>query len=346
MCRRASHVWLLGLLLVSAGCEAVDRVRNRGVGVDTLAVVAPAAAAAGPLTLGMHAPGVLRPGLEGTVNVSVTNRGDTLAQAIRLELLLPAWMEPAPPRPGEREVTMAASAEEGIRISYRMDDPPLEPGETQTVGQRIRLPLNSPVAQGIEPWSPVIRARLLTSDGQPLAEVESEIALDTLPGRNRSLAAQGTRAPEERERLGPVRLGMTPAALRQAVAGARDTLWTREGVRERGLVVPLGRQGRTVALLSGDTVVRIEVRDTVSRTREGLGVGSRFQELRAAYGRPCADVRDDEVIVWFPDAPGISFALDAPVLANPAQARGSPDRIPASARVTRWWLRRGVDRCG
>lgn len=340
MPHRALHVWLFGLLLVGSGCEVVDRGRNRGTDADTSA----ASAAAGPLTLGMQTPGVLRPGLEGTVLLSLTNRGDSIARGVGLEMLVPAWIEPIAPRPGEREVTMTASEEEGVRISYRMDDPPLKPGETQTVEQRIRLPLNSPVTTGAKPWSPVIRARLLSPDGQPLAEVESEIALDTVRG-DTAPPMQGTRRVGERERLGPVQLGMTTASLRQAAAGARDTLWTSGGVRERGLVVPLPGQGRAVALLRGDTVVRVEVRDTIPRTREGLGVGSQLGELRTAYGRTCADVEDGEVVVWFPNAPGISFALDAPVPANPEQIRGNPERIPASARVTRWWLRRGVDRC-
>lgn len=341
MHRRALHGSMVGLLLVGSACHVVDRVRNRGVAADTSA----ATAAAGPLTLGMQTPGVLRPGVEGTVLLSLTNRGDTIARNIRLEMLVPGWMEPIPPRPGDREVSMAASAEEGIRISYRMDDQPLKPGETQTVEQRIRIPSTSPVATGARPWSRVVLARLLGPDGHPLAQVESEISLDSTTRGDTLRVERGTGTAGERERLGAVQLGMTAAALRQAAAGARDTTWAQESVQERGMVIPFGNQGRAIAVLSRDTVVRIEVRDTLPRTRERLGVGSRLEELRAAYGATCSAVGEGEVVVWFPNAPGISFALDAPIPTNPQQVRGKADRLPASARVTRWWLRRGVDRC-
>ncbi len=301
--------------------------------------------AAGTLTLGMQTPGVLRPGVEGTVLLSLTNRGDTVARNIRLQMLVPGWMEPIPPRPGDREVSMSASAEEGIQISYRMDNPPLGPGQTETLEQRIRIPLTSPVTAGARPWSRIVRARLLGPDGHPLAQVESEIALDSTTRGDTLRVERGTGTAGDRERLGAVRLGMTAAALRQAAAGARDTAWAQEGVQERALVVPFARQGRAVAVLSGDTVVRVEVRDTLPRTRERLGVGSRLDELRAAYGRACSAAGEGGVVVWFPRAPGISFALDAPIPVNKGQIRESVDPLPASARVTRWWLRRGVDRC-
>lgn len=352
MHRKALYIWVAGLLSLGSACQFVDRTRDREVAVDTAA----ASATAGVLALGMEAPGMLRPGEEGIVRLSLTNRGDTVAHGMRLDLLVPGWMEPVTPEPGGREVTIAASPEEGTRLSYQMDNPPLQPGETQTVEQRIRFPATSPVTEGATPWSRVVRALLVRPDGQPLAEVESEIALDTVAmamGRDDTTrlaqspqdTARGDRPVIERDRLGPARLGMTTGALRQAASGARDTTWTREGTSERGQVVPLQGGGRALAVLAGDTISRLEVRDTIARTREGLGVGSRFEELRAAYGRTCADVAEGEVVVWFPNAPGVSFALDARVPENAAQLRENPERIPGSARVTRWWLRRGTDRC-
>lgn len=354
---KAVHFGTVALLLLGTACEFVDRTRTGEV-ADTTG----AAATAGVLALGMEAPGVLRPGEEGTVRLSLTNRGDTIAHGVRVELLIPGWMEPVPPEPGGREVTIATSAEEGTRLAYQMDNPPLQPGETQTVEQRVRFPLGSPVTAGAAPWSRVVRARLVRPDGQPLVEVESEITLDTLGRADTTRLAQspqdtarrdqavpdtarGDQPVIERDRLGPARLGMTTGALRQAAPSARDTTWTREGTRERGQVVPLQGGGRALAVLAGDTVSRIEVRDTIARTRERLGVGSRFEELRAAYGRACADVAEGEVVVWFPNAPGVSFALDARVPQNPAQLRANPEQIPGTARVTRWWLRRGTDRC-
>lgn len=111
------------------------------------------------------------------------------------------------------------------------------------------------------------------------------------------------------------------------------------------MVVPFAGGGRAVAVLSGDTVARVEVRDTMPRTREGLGVGSRLEELRAAYGHPCVGAAEGEVVVWFPGARGIAFALNAPAPANPGQGRLNADRVPASTPVTRWWLHRDASHC-
>lgn len=326
------------LLLATSACEVVDRVRNRGADAET----PDASATAGALSLGLQVPGRLGPGSEGTVRLSLTNRGDSVPRGIRLELLVPGWMQLAPPRPGEREVTMAAADDEGTRFSYRMDDPPLRPGETQWVEQRIRFPAAGPLTQGAQPWGRLIRARLIGADGEPLAQVESEVELDsTVMAR---AVGPGQASAAQRDVLGPARLGMPAAELRQAVRGARDTTWSQEGTTERGLVIPLERGGRALAVLSGDSVRRIEVRDSIVRTREGLRVGSRLEELRAAYGRACAGIGEGVVVVWFPAAPGISFALDTP-FADVDRLRDDPERIPGTARVTRWWLRRGTDSC-
>lgn len=330
-----------GMLLAASACEVVDRVRGRGAAADTTA----AAGGGGALVLRLESPGMLRAGEEGTIRVSITNRGDSVPVGVRLDLFVPGWLEPVAPPPGGREVTMAATEEEGIRLSYRMDEPALRPGKTAMVEQRVRIPPDSPALSGGQPWGRVVRARLTGPDGRSVTEVES--ALTYAPATRGDSAGTGAdtagapAAAAPRDRLGPVRLGMTRTALRQAAPGARDTTWSAEGTTERGQVVPLGGGGRAIALLSGDSVVRIAVHDSATRTREGLGVGSRFAELRAALGTACADAAEGAVVVWFPAAPGVSFALDVP----PPRGRVQPDRIPGSARVTRWWLRRGLDRC-
>jgi hypothetical protein len=340
MTRWAIRSCLLLLVAAASGCEVVDKVRERargGGGEET--------ASGGGMMLGLQVPGTLSAGQEGSVRLSLTNRGDSVPRNLRLDLLVPGWMELAPPRPGDREVTMAPSDGEGTRFSYRLDEPPLGPGETQIIEQRVRVPRDIPGAAGGRPWGRLIRARLVNARGQALAEVQSEVALDSVMLRSPVFAARDTVEEAPRDQLGPARLGMTAAQLKQAAAGARDTSWSQEGTTERGVVVPVPGGGRALAVLAGDSVMRIEVRDSVARTREGLGVGSTLEQLRAAYGRACAGIGEGLVAVWFPAAPGISYALDVPFVGNVTELATNPERLPGTARVTRWWLRRGTDSC-
>lgn len=340
MHRSALHTLGVGLLLAGSACDFVDSVRDRDVVVDTSGI----SASAGGFLLSMQMPGTLGPGQEGVVRLSLTNRGDTVPRGVTLDLLVPLWIEPVAPRPGDPPVTIAASEAEGLRFSYRMDEASLEPGQTQMVEQRIRIPRDPAGRSGGPSRGAVVRARLIDPQGQPLVEVASQLALDSA-ARGDSVPGSRTEAAVEPDGIGPVRLGMTRAALLEAASGARDTTWSQEGTQERGLVVPFAGSGRAVAVLAGDTVARIVVRDPTLRAHDRVGVGSTLQELRAAYGRPCAAVGEGEVVVWFSSAPGISFALDAAVPQNPQQISSDPERIPASARVTRWWVRRGADGC-
>ena len=329
---------VLAVLSAVPACEVVDRARDRFGTTDTLTVEGNGSG----LVLGLQAPPMLRAGEEGLLRLTVANRSDSTVTHLRLELIVPGWVVPVPPRAGEREVTMVALADGTTRFAYRMEETPIEPGRTEAVEQRIRVPPEGAANESEVPWTRNVRGRLLRADGEALAEVESEILLA-------GGAAPDTVATAEirngRDRIGPVQLGMTAAAVRQAVPSASDTTWSQEGMSRRGVWVPLGNEGRALAVLGGDSVVRLEVRDTTFRTRERMGVGSRFDALRSAYGTPCAEADEGEVVVWFADAPGIRFALDAPVPQNVAQLRDNPDRIPDTARVTRWWLRRGGESC-
>jgi hypothetical protein len=328
-------VIMLAVLSTVPGCDAVDRARDRFGTTDTLAV-----AGRSGLMLGLQAPGMLHAGEEGIVRLSVTNRSDTTVAQIRLELIVPGWAVPMPPRPGEREVSMMALPDGATRFAYRLDDTPIGSGETQVVEQRIRV-LAADTASPEVARSRIVRGRLLDAEGEPLVEVQGEIGFEGDAPSDRTMAAAG----EVRDRIGPVRLGMSASALRQAVPSARDTTWTQAGLSQRGAWTPLADGGRTLAVLSGDSVTRLEVLDPAVRIREGLGVGSSLDELRSTWGAACADVRDDVVVVWFAGAPGASFALDTAPPDNVAQLRASPDRLPGTARVTRWWLRRGTDSC-
>jgi hypothetical protein len=323
---------LLALLPALPACDAVDQARGRFARDD--AGPAPGSGVA----LGLQTPGMLRAGEEGIIRLSITNRSDSVVSGLSLELVVPAWSDPLPPRPGDREVAMIALPEGGTRFSYRLVDEPIEARGSISVEQRIRVPVAA--GDGRVQWNRTVRARLLSPQGQPLAEVEGELALEGAE------SAQGEEAAGERpDRLGPVRLGMTADAARRSAAETRDTSWTQEGMTEQGVWVPIPDGGRALAVLSQDSVSRLEVRERMPRTPQGPGVGSTMGEMRAAWGNACAEVAEGRVVVWFPGAPGMSFALDMRVPENAARLRENPREIPDSARVTRWWLRRGVDSC-
>jgi hypothetical protein len=193
-------IWIstvLAALSFVAACEAVDRARSRLATPDTIV----AGGAGSGLALGMQLPGALPPGAEGIVGLSVANRTDTTISHVRLELIVPGWVEPMPPRPGDREVSMAALEDGSTRFAYLLGEPPLRPGETQVVGQRIRVPATTP-SVGEAAGGRILRARLLGPDGHALAEVESDIggpgfvASDTAsapdrPGRSRRPLPEG-----------------------------------------------------------------------------------------------------------------------------------------------------------
>ena len=328
-----------GALALVAACD-VDKLRSRFGTTTTDTVVAPAGSG---LALGLQSPPLLRAGQEGVLRLSLTNQTDTVVSQVRLELIVPAWAEPLAPRVGERPVTMAALETGSTQFSYRLDDAPLNPNQVQTVTQRIRVtPASALTTRGNAVWTRTVRARLLSSDGRTLAEVQTDLNVDSATMASAGAPAEEGPAAARRERVGPAQLGMTAAAVKQAAPSTRDTTWSQGTARMRGLVVPVGDRNALVTL-AGDVVERIEVADPAVRTAEQLGVGSSVDQLRAAYGNPCAEVIGGRVALWFPAARGIAFALDMPAPRAPAQLE--PSRIPGSAKVTRWWLSRDVEIC-
>ena len=337
--RTAVFALLIAAVALTTGCDAIERARTR-IGTTTTDTIATATGSG--LALGLQVPPTLRPGDEGVLRLSLTNQSDTAVSHVRLELIVPGWAEPMPPQIGDRPVSMSAMGDGSTLFAYRIDDTPLAPKQTQTINQRIRVPAPGAAKRGVGAWTRTVRARLLSPDNHPIAEVQSEIGVDSaVIAASRGVTGADTM--ELRDRLGAAELGMTAAAIRQAAPSAKDTTWSQDGARQRGLVVPVAN-GTALAVLSGDAVTRIEVVQPSVRTAERLGVGSRLDQLRAAYGSPCPSVMSGRVVVAFAAAPGISFALDAPSQ-NAAQLRDHPDRIPATAKVTRWWLSRDVATC-
>lgn len=327
---------VLALLGVLAACDAMDRVRA--------AVSRDEAPAGGSLNMSLELPGLVRAGEVTAARISVLNRTDTVVTHLRAELFLPAWMEPLPPEYEGATVTMASSGE-GTRLTYAIAEPPLQPGESRTVVQRVRIPTEDWAGVDIAP-SRTVRAWLLGPDGQPLGvEVSSDLAVEGLrPAAGADTAAARAALAVGGEGVGALRLGMSAEEVRQRFPAARDTTWEAEGMPERGLVVPLSDDAGgavVVARLPEQRVDQIRVRGRQPRTAEGLGVGSRLEELRAAYGAPCAGTGEGITVVWFARLPGVSFVLDTPPAAGQDAAR-----LPASATVRELFVREGgADGC-
>jgi hypothetical protein len=114
-----------------------------------------------------------------------------------------------------------------------------------------------------------------------------------------------------------------------------------EAIPAPALIVQLG--ATRFELLFEDTLpasllVAIVGRDSTARTLAGVGPGSPFTALTAAYGKPVLEEGECVLHVAFASQPGLSFRLDAhkqlDCEAIPGiVARNDVARLPASTRV-------------
>jgi hypothetical protein len=331
--RRLSFLAVATILAGAAGCDLVDRARGVGTGTHDLRDL---------VTLTLEAPGMVSPGEVSAIRLSIRNASDTTVTGFWVELLLPAWMEPGPPEPVGTTVTMVSSGE-GTALRYPVAEPPLAAGEARTVVQPVRIPRASWEGADISP-SRTVRARLIGADGSALGPtVQTEVAVD--PAAFAAEAGGGADGGAPRvtaDGVGGVRLGMSEEAVRQLPAAVRDTVWSAEGMRQDGLVLYFqDGGGNAVAELVNGRVHRVFVVERGPTTAEGLGVGSRFEELRAAYGRVCSADAEGRTVVWFPEKPGISFVVRGGATDDTAADRG----ISPSATVSQLFVRRGTDSC-
>jgi hypothetical protein len=321
----------------------------------------PAPPAAGSVAVALEVPQL--PGWNDldTLGATVTNgTAAPVADAV-LELYVQA--------PVRLLVDSAASAVPGVEVTAegtRLTFPlgTLAPGGKVTVRQGLRTPPApvAPPAAGAKGAAPAPRTRGFTAT---LADTSSRFLVratvsragtplvppvqDTLRIRAGSEVAVGGCGSTgdvvvTRYGVGPVRVGMTETALRSACPEARDTSWTQEGTKETGLVaLPGGR--RVLAVTGGGAVRRIVIDDPAVKTPNGFGAGSAVAELRASYGRMCAGMGEGKVAVWFPNAPGVSFALDTTATKGWPPARVNPDSIPDETKIAALWVRQGSDDC-
>lgn len=297
---------------------------------------------------------------EDTLAATVTNGTSSPVADAVLELFVQAPVKLLVDSSAATVPAVQATAE-GTRLSFALGS--IAPGATVEVRQGLRTP-PAPIppsataaakarpAQGPRGFTAadtasrfLVRASVASRGGTPLAPPVQ----DTLRIRAGSEVAVGgcgsaADAVVTRYGVGPVRVGMTEAALRSACPEARDTTWTDEGTKETGLVaLPGGR--RLLAVTTGGSVRRIEVDDPALKTPQGFGPGAAVADLRAAFGKMCAGGGERRVAVWFPNAPGLSFALDSMATRGWPPARVHPDSIPDDVKISALWVRQGSDDC-
>lgn len=267
---------------------------------------------------------------EDTVAITLANRTAAALEGARLQLFVEGPVTAVPGAPGAPKVD---SADGGTRITWELGT--VAQGAAIEVRQALRTPPAPTASAATTPPSYVVRATLLSRAGTPMLPP----VVDTLRVRAGSERVSGGcatsgSATAQRYGIGPVRLGMRTAALRDACPEAHDTTWQAEGLKETGLVVSLA--GRpVVAQMTGDSVTRIRVLSPEVRTAAGVGIGVTVGDLRTRYGRLCAGMGEGALAVWSPNAPGISFGLDP---REPAGAMVSADSLPDEMLVSSLWI--------
>ena len=265
---------------------------------------------------------------EDTVVVTLANRTAAALEGARIQLFVQGPVVAPAGAPGAPVVD---SAEGGTRITWELGT--VAQGAAVEVRQAVRTPPAPAGAAGAPGF--LVRATLLSRAGTPLLPPKQD-TLRIRAGSERAAGgcASAGSATAQRYGIGPVRLGMTGAALRDACPEAHDTTWQAEGLAQTGLVVSLA--GRpVVAQMTGDSVTLIRILSPEIRTAAGVGIGVTLGDLRSRYGRLCAGRGEGVLAVWSPNAPGISFGLDP---REPAGAMASADSLPDPMLVASLWI--------
>ena len=147
----------------------------------------------------------------------------------------------------------------------------------------------------------------------------------------------------EKGRAGNIRLGMPIAEVRQSVVEGtvvNDTLLTQEGQQATAYVLHTSDKAKGLLIeqqCEPDCQVwRISVLSPTYKTAEGIGVGSSYGEVKAAYPITTVAVEEDNFVA-VSDSAGISFMLDDTKLPQDGKELGryDPGNIPDNTPVTR-----------
>jgi hypothetical protein len=297
--------------LVAGGCPRGAAVDEHGAAGDPLRAV----------SVTLEAPQDAAWNADVPIRATLHNGTGATVEGMRLLLFLPQPLEPVaePGRPAPEPVVASG---EGTLLAFPLSG--LAEGTSVTVTPRVRIPASPEEGAG--------GAFALRAWAERAGERVGAEAADTLRVRPAARAAGSACAAAAdptatRHGVGPVRLGMAAEALRALCPESRDTAWRAEGLPERGVAVTVGGEP-VLAVLVRDTVHRVVVAAPGVPTGAGVGVGATMGDLRARYGRGCAGVAGGRVAVWFPNAPGISFLVDAPPEVEAAA------EVPDGARVT------------
>ncbi|HEX8361947.1 MAG TPA: hypothetical protein VF613_17640 [Longimicrobium sp.] len=319
MLRRIGGVWIV---MMMAACRG-----DRGAPPVAETVVDTTSAPSAVVTLAVPEP--MAWNQEDTVVVALANRTATAIQGGRMTLFVQAPLSAVAPAAGTPGAPSVDSADGGTMITWELAS------VAQGAAIEMRQPVRTPPAPARAAGTPsfVVRATLLARGGAPmLAPVADTVSIRAGSEVSAGGCATAGTAPAQRYGIGPVRLGMTADALRAACPEARDTAWRAEGMAEKGLVVSLGGRA-VVAQLVRDSVARVLAVSPELRTAAGVGIGSTLGDLRSRYGRLCAVEAEGKVAVWSPNAPGVSFGVEAP-----AAAAAPADSLPDEQRVASLWI--------
>ena len=147
--------------------------------------------------------------------------------------------------------------------------------------------------------------------------------------------------------LGPIRIGMTRAAVLARCPMAKSDIEFAEGDPHPILAVSLGGANLTI-YADGDSasapVYRVLTQSELAKTAEGIGPGTTLSAVSGQYGPLSFGVAECALATWSPVLAGISWTVQMPADWDCIQLSsvGTPGGavLPDSTRITGVFVRR------